>query len=64
VKSIYKSRNIALAKHLQNLGMDVYVSDELYSKQEIEQMNLSFLPSDKADVVFDPFTLIIEGIKP
>jgi len=64
VKSTYKSRNIALAKHLQNLGMDVYVSDELYSKQEIEQMNLSFLPSDEADVVFDPFTLIIEGLKP
>jgi len=64
VKSTYKSRNIALAKHLQNIGMDVYVSDELYSKQEIEQMNLSFLPSDEADVVFDPFTLIIEGLKP
>jgi len=64
VKSTYKSRNIALAKHLQNLGMDVYVSDELYSKQEIEQMNLSFLSSDEADVVFDPFTLIIEGLKP
>jgi len=64
VKSTYKSRNIALAKHLQKLGMDVYVSDELYGKQEIEQMNLSFLPSDEADVVFDPFTLIIEGLKP
>jgi UDP-N-acetyl-D-mannosaminuronic acid dehydrogenase len=59
VKSTYKSRNVALAKHLQKLGMNVFVYDELYSKEEIEQMNLSFLKPEKADVVFDPFTLKI-----
>ncbi len=64
VKSTYKSRNIALAKHLQNLGMDVYVSDELYNKEEIQQMKLSFLPPEEADIVFDPYTLLIEGIEP
>ncbi|MCJ7570521.1 MAG: nucleotide sugar dehydrogenase [Candidatus Thermoplasmatota archaeon] len=63
VKSIYKSRSIALAKYLEKLGMDVYVYDELYSKEEIEQMKLSFLTPDKADVVFDPFTLKIEILK-
>jgi UDP-N-acetyl-D-mannosaminuronic acid dehydrogenase len=63
VKSIYKSRNIALAKHLKKLGMDVYVFDELYHKKEIEQMNLAFLSPKEADVLFDPFTLKLTILK-
>jgi UDP-N-acetyl-D-mannosaminuronic acid dehydrogenase len=61
VKSLYKSRNLALVKRLRELGADVYVYDELYTEKEIEQMNLSFLAPDKADVVFDPFTLYISN---
>lgn len=57
ISCIYKSRNIALIKYLKKLGMDVYVYDELYDKEEIDQMKLSFLKPDEADVVFDQFTL-------
>jgi len=59
VKSTYKSRNIALARYLQKLGMNVFVYDELYTKQEIERMNLSYLIPQDADAVFNPFTLKI-----
>ncbi len=62
VKSLYKSRNLALVKHLKKLGLKVYVYDELYTKKEIEQMKLSFSTPDKTDVIFNPFTLhIAEG---
>jgi UDP-N-acetyl-D-mannosaminuronic acid dehydrogenase len=63
VKSIYKSRNIALARHLKTLGIDVYVYDDLYTPTEIEEMNLSYITPDKADIVFDPFTLKIDKLK-
>lgn len=31
--------------------------DDLFTRDEIEKMNLSFDSPDKVDVVFDPFTL-------
>jgi len=57
VKSVHKSRNLALARLLKEKGLNVYVYDELFTRDEIEQMNLSFSTPDMVDVVFDPFTL-------
>ena len=57
VKSLYRSRNLALVKQLKEKGLNVCVYDDLFTRDEIEQMNLSFASPDKVDVVFDPFTL-------
>ena len=56
VKSLYRSRNLALVKLLKENGLNVYVYDDLFTRDEIEQMNLSFSTPDMVDVVFDPFT--------
>lgn len=60
VKELYHSRNLALAKLLSEKGLDVYVYDELFSKDEIEKMGLRFIEAEKADVVFDSFRLTVE----
>ena len=56
VKSVYRSRNLALVKLLKEKGLNVYVYDNLLTRDEIEQMKLSFSTPDMVDVVFDPFT--------
>jgi UDP-N-acetyl-D-mannosaminuronic acid dehydrogenase len=63
VKSTYKSRNLALVERLQERGFNVYVYDDLYSRKEIERMNLSFSTPDKVDVVFNPFTFELTNQK-
>jgi UDP-N-acetyl-D-mannosaminuronic acid dehydrogenase len=63
VKSLYYSRNLALVKLLQKKGLDVYVHDPLFTKQEIEKIGLKPSFHDKADIVFDPFTLKIVHIE-
>jgi UDP-N-acetyl-D-mannosaminuronic acid dehydrogenase len=57
VKSLYRSRNLSLVKLLKEKGLKVYVHDDLYTRDEIEQMNLSFATPDMVDIIFDPFTL-------
>ena len=57
VKSLYRSRNLALVKLLKEKGLNVYVHDDLYTRDEVEQMNLSFATPDMVDIIFDPFTL-------
>jgi len=63
VKSLYYSRNLALVKLLQKKGLDMYVHDPLFTKQEIEKIGLKPGSPDKADIVFNPFTLKILHIE-
>lgn len=59
VKELYHSRNLALAKLLSEKGLDVYVNDDLYSKDEIEEIGLRFIEPEDADLIFDCFDLKI-----
>ena len=60
VKSIYNSKNLSLVNFLDEKGLDVYVCDDLFTEDEINQMNLKFINLDGADVIFDPFELEIK----
>jgi len=60
VKELYHSRNLALAWLLSEKGLDVYVHDELFTKEEIEALGLRHMEPREADVVFDCFSLVIE----
>jgi len=57
VKGLYHSRNLALAKLLARKGLRVGVYDELFSKEEIENLGLKFMNPDDADLVFNCFEL-------
>ena len=59
VKELYHSRNLALAKFLMEKGLNVFVYDEMFSKEEIEKLGLRWIEPDEADVVFDAFELKI-----
>lgn len=60
VKELYHSRNLALARLLLEKGLNVYVYDELFDKNEIEKIGLKWIEPDKADVVFNCFKLKFE----
>ncbi len=60
VKELINSMNLALAKLLMKKGLNVYVYDELFTKEEIEGMGLKFIEPKDADIVFDCFKLEIE----
>ena len=60
VKELYNSRNLALAKLLSEKGLNVYVYDELFGREEIDRMGLKFTELEKSDIVFDSFKLIIQ----
>jgi UDP-N-acetyl-D-mannosaminuronic acid dehydrogenase len=57
VKGLYHSRNLALARLLQEKGLSVFVCDELFSGAEIRSLGLKTLNPEDADVVFDCFYL-------
>jgi UDP-N-acetyl-D-mannosaminuronic acid dehydrogenase len=59
VKELYNSRNLALVKLLMKKGLDVYVYDEFFSKEDIKKMSLKPINPPEADFVFDCFTLKI-----
>ena len=59
VKELYHSRNLALAKLLTEKGLNVFVYDDLFTKEEIEKMRWKYLEPENADVVFDCFSLTI-----
>jgi UDP-N-acetyl-D-mannosaminuronic acid dehydrogenase len=42
---------------LSEKGLNVYVYDELFSREEIEEMDLRYLDPEKADLIFDSFKL-------
>lgn len=57
IKELYHSRNLALAKLLMKKGLNVFVYDELFSRDEVEKMGLRWIEPDEADIVFDCFEL-------
>jgi len=59
VKELYHSRNLTLAKLLMEKGLNVFVYDEMFSKEEVEKLGLKWIEPDKADLVFDAFELRI-----
>jgi len=61
VKNLSRSRNLALVRLLTEIGLDVYVFDKMFSKEELKNIGLNYLSPDDADVVFDPFKLVISA---
>ena len=59
VKETRFSRNLALAKLLKEKGLNVGVFDEMLDKEEIENLGLTYMNPDDADIVFDVFDLKI-----
>jgi len=59
VKELYHSRNLALAKLLSEKGLNAFVYDELFSKEEVGEMGLRFIDPQDADLVFDSFKLVM-----
>jgi len=55
VKSLYNSRNLALVKLLIKKGLNVFVYDELYPRNEIIMRDLKFARPTEADIIFDSF---------
>ncbi|MDK2870582.1 MAG: hypothetical protein PWP39_1817, partial [Pyrococcus sp.] len=47
-------------KLLMEKGLNVFVYDEMFSKEEIEKLGLKWIDPEEADVIFDPFELKIE----
>jgi UDP-N-acetyl-D-mannosaminuronic acid dehydrogenase len=60
VKELINSINLALVKLLMMKGLKVYVYDDLFTRDEIEEMDLEFIEPKDADIVFDSFNLVIE----
>jgi len=57
VKGLYHSRNLVLAQLLARKGLQVGVYDELFSEEEIDNLNLRFMDPNDADLVFNCFEL-------
>jgi len=57
VKEFYHSRNVALAKLLMEKGLNVFVYDELFNKEEVKNLGLRWIEPSEADVIFDAFEL-------
>ena len=57
VKELHHSRNLALANLLGKKGLNVFVYDELFRRDELEQMGLRQIKHDEADLVFNCFEL-------
>lgn len=60
VKEMVNSINLALVKLLIKKGLNVYVYDEMFTIEEIEEMGLKFIYPEDADIVFDSFDLVIK----
>ena len=59
VKELYQSRNLALARLLADKGADVFVYDELFTNEEIQKLGLKCGNPKDADILFDPFNLVL-----
>ncbi len=59
-RSLYHSRNLALARLLMEKGLDTYVYDPLLSEQDVQRKGLRYIEPLKADLLFDPFQLKFE----
>jgi len=57
VRELNHSRNIVLAKLLMNNGLNVFVYDEMFNKEKIEELGFRWIEPKDADIVFDTFEL-------
>jgi len=60
IKELINSMNLALVKLMMKKGLNVYAYDELFTREEIEEMGLRFIEPKDADMVFDCFELVIK----
>ncbi len=60
VKELYHSRNLALVRLLMSKGLNVYVYDDLFSKKEMEKLELKWIEPKDADIIFDAFALKLD----
>ena len=58
VKELYHSRNLEIVRRLMSKGLNTFVYDSMFTKEEVEQMGLKWYNGDE-DIVFDPFNLNI-----
>jgi len=58
VKELYHSRNLEIVRRLMSKGLNVFVQDQMFTKEEVEQMGLKWYNGDE-DIIFDPFNLKI-----
>ena len=63
VKELINSMNLALVKLLMKKGLNIFVYDDLFTKDEIEGLDLMFIKPEDADLVFDCFKLTMELCK-
>jgi len=61
VNDVYHSRNFALAKLLVEKGLNAFVNDEMFGREEVEKLGLKWIKPNEADVVFDAFELKTQG---
>lgn len=54
------SRPVVLYHALKDMGVDVYVYDDLFAPDEVESLGLRWIEVEDADVVFNPFTLVMD----
>ena len=59
VKELHHSRNLALVKLLADKGVDVFVYDELFTKDEVLKLGLKWGNPEEADLLFEPFKLVL-----
>jgi UDP-N-acetyl-D-mannosaminuronic acid dehydrogenase len=57
VKVFYHSCNLALVRLLAEKGLDVYVSDPILFRYEVEGKGLRFIKYEESDLVFAPIEL-------
>ncbi len=60
IKELINSMNLAFVKLLMKKGLNVHAYDELFTREEIEEMGLRFIKPEDANIVFDCFKLTIE----
>ena len=58
VKELYHSRNLEIVRRLMSKGLNTFVYDSMFTKEEVEQMGLKWYNGDE-DIVFNPFNLNI-----
>ncbi|WP_230972423.1 nucleotide sugar dehydrogenase [Archaeoglobus neptunius] len=57
VKETYHSRALAIVQRLREKGLNVGAFDEMFSPKELEEMGISPMKPEDADIVFDTFNL-------
>ncbi len=57
VKELFHSRNMLIATLLMAQGLNVFVYDELFTANEVEEIGLNWIEPREADLIFDCYGL-------